>query len=60
MQRLLGRREVIKMVSGVAATAVVSLARPDRLAAQQVKWSAGTEPAKLRAPPNAADCHHHI
>jgi len=57
MERLWGRREVIKMV---AATAGASLARPDRLAAQQVKWSAGTEPAKLRAPPNAADCHHHI
>jgi predicted TIM-barrel fold metal-dependent hydrolase len=53
-----GRREVIKMVSGIAATAVLSLPRP--VAAQQVKWSTGTEPAKLRAPANAADCHHHI
>jgi predicted TIM-barrel fold metal-dependent hydrolase len=25
-----------------------------------VKWSGGTEPARLRAPANAADCHHHI
>jgi predicted TIM-barrel fold metal-dependent hydrolase len=26
----------------------------------QVKWSSGTEPPKLKAPPSAADCHHHI
>jgi predicted TIM-barrel fold metal-dependent hydrolase len=56
MERQWGRREVIKTVSTIAAT--VSL--PFSLAAQQVKWSAGTEPAKLRAPANAADCHHHI
>jgi predicted TIM-barrel fold metal-dependent hydrolase len=56
MERQWGRREVIKMVSTIAAT--VSL--PSPLTAQQVKWSAGTEPAKLRAPANAADCHHHI
>jgi predicted TIM-barrel fold metal-dependent hydrolase len=29
-------------------------------AAQQVPWSTGTEPAKTKAPPHAADCHHHI
>jgi predicted TIM-barrel fold metal-dependent hydrolase len=29
-------------------------------AAQQVVWSTGTEPAKTKAPPLAADCHHHI
>jgi predicted TIM-barrel fold metal-dependent hydrolase len=28
--------------------------------AQQVPNSAGTEPAKLRAPAGACDCHHHI
>jgi predicted TIM-barrel fold metal-dependent hydrolase len=56
MERQWGRREVIKLVSTMAAT--VSLPLP--LAAQQVKWSAGTGPAKLRAPTNAADCHHHI
>ena len=28
--------------------------------AQTVPWSAGTEPAKLKAPPNACDCHMHI
>ena len=58
MQRQLDRRALIKIASGLAATAVVSLPGPVR--AQQVKWSAGTGPAKLRAPANAADCHHHI
>ena len=28
--------------------------------AQQVPNSSGTEPAKLRAPAGACDCHHHI
>jgi predicted TIM-barrel fold metal-dependent hydrolase len=56
MERQWGRRELVKVVSGIAAAAVVS--RP--AGAQQVKWSAGTAPAKLRAPANAADCHHHI
>ena len=27
---------------------------------QQVPWSSGTEPPKLKAPPNACDCHMHI
>ena len=53
MERQWGRREIIKVVSGITATAVVSLARPEPAGAQQVKWSAGTAPAKLRAPANA-------
>ena len=28
--------------------------------AETVPWSAGTEPPKLKAPPNACDCHMHI
>jgi predicted TIM-barrel fold metal-dependent hydrolase len=47
-------------MSGIAATAAVSVARSGPARAQQVKWSAGSEAAKLRAPANAADCHHHI
>jgi D-galactarolactone isomerase len=27
---------------------------------QPVPWSSGTEPPKLKAPPNACDCHMHI
>src|SRR3977135_2396274 len=60
MERQWGRRAFIKIASGITATAVASLARPHPAGAQQVKWSAGTAPAKLRAPANAADCHHHI
>src|SRR5258708_35019943 len=48
------------MMSGITAAVAVSAVRSGPAAAQQVKWSAGTEPAKLRAPTNAADCHHHI
>src|SRR4051794_27215872 len=51
------RRDVLKAAAaGAAVTALGS-----RLAeAQQVKWSEGTEPPKLKAPANACDCHHHI
>src|SRR5258708_23226039 len=55
MERQWGRREIIKVASGIAASAVVSVPA----GAQQVKWSAGSAPAKLRAPARAADCHHH-
>jgi len=53
------RRSVLKAMSAAAAVGVVA-AQPQRAAAQQVKWSAGTEAPKLRAPAGAADCHHHI
>src|SRR5215204_2491079 len=52
-----GRRDLLK--SGSAA-AVILAAGMRVAAAQQVKWSEGTEPPKLKAPPNACDCHHHI
>jgi predicted TIM-barrel fold metal-dependent hydrolase len=57
---LVDRRTVLKTMSAVAAAgvSVAGLAQP--AAAQQVKWSAGTEAPKLRAPAGAADCHHHI
>src|SRR5947209_16076145 len=50
------RREVLRVVP-VAALAAAH-ARP--ASAQSVKWSAGTEAPRLRAPANATDCHHHI
>src|ERR1051325_4159022 len=50
------RREVLK-----AVPAALLLGPHARLAAaQSVKWSAGTESPKLKAPANATDCHHHI
>jgi hypothetical protein len=56
---LVDRRAVLKTISAAAfAGAVVT--HPQRTAAQQVKWSSGTEPPKVRAPTDAADCHHHI
>ena len=57
---LVDRRAVLKTMSAAAAAAAAFAARPQRTAAQQVKWSAGTEAPKLRAPADAADCHHHI
>lgn len=53
------RRAVLKTMSAAALAGAVG-ARPQRAAAQQVKWSSGTEAPKLRAPADAADCHHHI
>ena len=50
------RREVLKAVS--TAALIAAHARP--AAAQSVKWSAGTEVPKLKAPANATDCHHHV
>jgi len=53
------RREVLTTLSMTAAAAL--LAVPGRPAsAQGVKWSAGTDASKLKAPPNATDCHHHV
>jgi hypothetical protein len=56
---LVDRRAVLKTMSAAAAVSAVA-GQPQRAAAQQVKWSAGTEAPKLRAPADAADCHHHI
>ena len=53
------RRDVLKTMS-MGAAAVLLGAVPRSTAAQQVKWSEGTEPPKLKAPANACDCHHHI
>jgi D-galactarolactone isomerase len=44
--------------SVLGAGAAMALTRG--AAGQQVAWSTGTEPAKTKAPPLAADCHHHI
>jgi len=53
------RREVLTTLSITAAAGLLAgHARP--ASAQGVKWSAGTEAPKLKAPANAADCHHHI
>jgi D-galactarolactone isomerase len=53
------RRDLLKTASGAAAAGLIA-ARVRRADAQAVKWSAGTEAPKLKAPANATDCHHHI
>jgi hypothetical protein len=58
-EMLWGRRGLLKAVSAGAISGLLTGgARNAR--AHQVKWSEGTEPPKLEAPPNACDCHHHI
>src|SRR5499427_7652594 len=49
------RRTVLAMMGASAAGAAISDGQ-----AQQAPWSTGTTPAKVKAPPNATDCHHHI
>ena len=49
------RRRVLAAASGAAAAGL--LASTTSAEAQQVKFSIGTEPPKLKAPPNATDCH---
>ena len=49
------RRDILKVIP---AAALMARARP--AAADTVKWSAGSEAPKLKAPANACDCHHHI
>jgi predicted TIM-barrel fold metal-dependent hydrolase len=53
------RRTVLAMATGAAAAGIAAGAAP-AAAQQAVPWSAGTDLAKTKAPPNAADCHHHI
>jgi predicted TIM-barrel fold metal-dependent hydrolase len=49
------RRTVVAMMGAAAAAAASTETQ-----AQQAPWSTGAAPAKTKAPPNAADCHHHI
>jgi predicted TIM-barrel fold metal-dependent hydrolase len=54
------RRDLFKAASVGVVLAAFSIHEARDAAAQQVKWSSGTEPPKLKAPANACDCHHHI
>jgi len=53
------RRELLKVMSAGAAAGVLA-GNTRNAGAQQVKWSTGTEPPKLKAPANSCNCHHHI
>jgi predicted TIM-barrel fold metal-dependent hydrolase len=46
-------------LQGIGAIAAAGLGI-EEASAQQVLWSSGTEPAKLKMPADACDCHHHI
>jgi predicted TIM-barrel fold metal-dependent hydrolase len=51
----ISRRTVLATIGAAAAAAAIPEAH-----AQTVPWSIGTAPAKIKAPANATDCHHHI
>jgi D-galactarolactone isomerase len=57
---MIGRRTLIKHASMVAMAAATAGFSARESSAQQVPNSSGTEPAKLKAPVNACDCHMHI
>lgn len=52
------RRGVLRTMSLAAAGVLAGCATT--MQAQPVKYSAGTAKPRLKAPANAADCHHHV
>src|ERR1700730_1360880 len=54
------RREFLRGTAGAAAVAAISGLSVRTGHAEPVPFSAGPEPPKLKAPPNACDCHMHI
>ncbi|HLH93785.1 MAG TPA: amidohydrolase family protein [Xanthobacteraceae bacterium] len=52
----MSRRGLLHAAAGAGALLIARRAE----AQQAVPWSTGTELPKTKAPPNAADCHHHI
>ena len=57
---MFARRTFIKGASIAALAATTSRISVRESFAQQVPNSSGTAPAKVKAPPGACDCHHHI
>src|SRR4051812_29205232 len=57
MTQLLRRRTVLQGLGGAALFAGMDVRSAN---AQQVLWSSGTEPAKIKMPADACDCHHHV
>src|SRR3954453_2457682 len=56
---MIARRTFIRGASMAAITAAASGLHVPQSSAQQVPNSVGTDPPKLKAPPNACDCHMH-
>jgi len=59
MSRLVPRRTFLTAM-GATVIAAGGLNASRGQTQQAAPWSAGTEPPKLKAPPNACDCHMHI
>jgi predicted TIM-barrel fold metal-dependent hydrolase len=57
MTQLLRRRTVLQGLGGAALFGGMDVRSAN---AQQVLWSSGTEPAKIKMPADACDCHHHV
>jgi D-galactarolactone isomerase len=53
------RREMLQGLSAVAGVGMLA-AGAQPAAAQEVKYSSGTEKPTIKVPANACDCHHHI
>jgi D-galactarolactone isomerase len=56
----INRREFAKVVGATAVMTATSGIGIHEVHAQEVPYSTGTELPKLKAPPNACDCHMHI
>ena len=56
----IGRRAFLRAAGAAVFAAAGTLGTSPARAQQAVPNSTGTEPAKLKAPANAADCHMHI
>ena len=54
------RREFLTTVPLMVAGAAAMAHGESAASGQAVKWSSGTELPRLKVPPNATDCHHHI
>ena len=60
MRLIFGRRHFLKGAGIAALSAARVISSSAAFAQFAVPNSAGTEPASLKAPPGACDCHHHI
>src|SRR5690349_24019648 len=55
------RRDVLKALTAAATSAALgSAGQSSHAQVVSVRWSSGTAPPTLKAPPHAADCHFHI
>jgi predicted TIM-barrel fold metal-dependent hydrolase len=57
---MIARRTLLKGAAMAAVAAGTTGISMKSGGAQQVPYSSGAEPPKLKAPPNACDCHMHI